>query len=994
MNRNFLATAICASLLMTGAAFAQNNPAPAEQPQGQSTTTQSVPGSADNQTPSGAEKAKTLEAVSVSGTLLKRPEYQTIVPVQVVNIEADRAAGSFGTVGLLQSTAIAMGSTQINNQFGGFVIGGGTGIQTIDLRGLGANRTLVLLDGQRPGPAGTQGQTGNGFDLNVVPEVILGNIEIVKDGSSSIYGSDAISGVVNLITKKRIDGTQLDAFWSVPQHDSGQQVTTSIATGLNFDKGNIVLAGQFQEQFPLVVGDRDFLRCSNDLIWGTDGQRIDREDRSILQGTRYAGCNNRLQNEIISATGLRYVPSKDGSTQGPFPGRRVAQRGTYANGGQAFYEEVLNSPFEDEKWAINRNRNASAYASSHFTFGDVTWDNQLLYNRRQTNTKSWRQFFPQIWKPVAGAGPDDACKLLGVPLGCGELVGFPAGSGIGVFQPVMPYVSNNQVNNTYYYFKTGLSGGFGSSSWDWQTNGTYSRSSGYYSHMGIDNRVSGDQGRPGNELPGFDMPIDYFDPGILNGDRMGDLINAVGLFTKGHTTYKQSTVNAVATGNLFTLPAGDVSAAVGAEFRHYKIDDQPDAANAAGYEWGFSSAQVTKGADNVREAFGELGVPLLSGMPGIESLAADVSARVFKYQSVGDWSKVWKYGLNWQIVPTFRIRGTIGTSYRAPQLYELYLGNQSGFAGQLGIDPCIDWRNNNNDFIRANCSAIGIPDNYTGAGSSSAEVFTGGGKGVLKPETSRAKSAGVVWTPTFANLSVALDYFDYNIKGEIDTLDALDITTGCYGGQVFPNSFCNMFHRNPANAATNPNMITDIHATFININRQRQRGYDLQANYNQDFSFGTVRAAAQVTYTIADVTQLFSTSEASGFENSNRIGYISNPQWTALLNAGYKRGDWTVSWQGQFFTSTRNRDIADTLTYQGYPNAIRDIRADWQLLHNLSVGYDRDKWGLTFGIRNLLDTEPDLISTGGNTRYGNIPAFATQYDWFGRTFFARANYKF
>lgn len=985
MNRNFLASAICASLLMAGTAFAQNNPAPAEQPQSQSTTTQSATGNAGDQASSSNEKAKTLESVTVSGTLLKRPEYQTIVPVQVVSIEADRAAGSFGTVGLLQSTAIAMGATQINNQFSGFVIGGGTGIQTIDLRGLGPNRTLVLLDGQRPGPAGTQGQTGSGFDLNVVPEVILGNIEIVKDGSSSIYGSDAISGVVNLITKKRIDGTELDAFWSVPQHDGGQQVTTSIATGFNFDKGNIVLAAQFQEQFPLALKDRDFLRCSNDRIWSTDGQRIDREDRSILQGTPYAGCNNMLQNEVISfLTGTRYVPSKEGNTIGPLAGLRPARRGTYANGGQAFYEEVLNSPFQDEEWVINKNRNSSAYASSHFIFGDVTWDNQFLFNRRQTNTKGWRQFFPVVAHDVPVGSAEDASE---------DVFGIPP-QGIGLFQPVMPYVSNSQVTNSYYYVKSGLSGAFGQSSWGWQANGTYSRSSGYYSHMGIDSRLSGDLTEPANEQPGFDTPIDYFDPGILNGDRMNDLVNAVGLFTKGHTTYKQSTVNAVATGNLFTLPAGDVSAAVGAEFRHYQIDDQPDANNAAGYEWGFSSAQVTKGADNVREAFGEVGVPLLSGQPGFESLTADVSARVFKYQSVGDWSRVWKYGLNWQIVPTFRVRGTIGTSYRAPQLYELYLGNQSGFLGQLGIDPCIDWRNSTNDFIRANCGAIGIPDDYTGAGNSSAQIFTGGGKGFLKPETSRAKSAGVVWTPTFANLSVALDYFDYDIKGEIGTLDAIDITTGCYGSQVFPNSFCDLFHRNPADAAGNPNMITDVHATFININKQRQRGYDLQANYNQDFSFGTIRADAQVTYTIEDVTQLFSTAEASGFENSNRIGYISNPQWTALLHASYKRGDWTVSWQGQFFSSTRNRDLADTVTYQGYPKAVRDIRADWQVLHSMSVAYDRDKWGLTFGVRNLLDTEPDLISTGAGTRYGNTPAFATQYDWFGRTFFARASYKF
>lgn len=965
-----LAVAIVAALQFAPA-FAQDQPASADQQQ--SSSTKAKP----------ADQPQQLQTVTVTGSLLSRPEYQDIVPIQKVNIEADRAAGSFGTVNLLQSTAVALGSTQINNQFSGFVVGGGTGIQTIDLRGLGANRTLVLLDGQRPGPAGTQGQTGSGFDLNVVPEVILGGAEIVKDGSSSLYGSDAISGVVNLVTKKRIDRTELEAFWGSPQHGGGDQVTTSIATGFNFDKGNVVLAAQVQEQLPLALKDRDFLRCSQDRIRGTDGQIIDRQDRSILQGTPYAGCNNMLQNEVISYySGTRYVPSGDGSTVGPLPGMKPAQRGTYANGGQAFYEEVLNSPFQDQAWAINKNRNSSGYASTHFIFGDLTWDNQLLVNRRVTTTRRWRQFFPVVEHDVPVGSPDDASALFGLP-----------DQGIGLFQPVMPFPSNTKEVVDYFYVRSGLEGAFGDSSWDWNVNGTFSRSGGTYSRLGIDARKSGDLTLAANEQPGFSTPVDYFNPDILSGKNMGALIAAVGLPTQGKTTYKQTTFNATAKGDLFSLPAGEVSAATGVEFRRYSIDDTPDANNAAGYEWGYSSAQRTRGTDKVQEAFAEVGVPLLSGIPGIESLTADVSGRVFKYDSVGSWDKVWKAGLSWQITPTFRARGTLGTSYRAPQLYELYLGNQSGFVSQLSIDPCIMWQDSTNDFVRAHCAAAGIPADYSASGNSSAQVFTGGGKGFLKPETSRAKSAGLVWTPTFANLSLAVDYFDYKIKGEIGTLGASDIVTGCYAAPVYPNSLCSLFQRNPGTGGE-AFKITNVYATYININSQRQRGYDFQADFAQDFSFGTIRAGAQVVKTLSDVTQYFSTAEASGVANSERIGYIGSPQWTALLNASYKRGDWTVSWQGQYVSATRNKDISPTFTYQGYVNATRDIKADAQFLHDLSVTYDRDKWTAMFGIRNVFDTKPDLISSGAGTRVGNTPIYASQYDWFGRTFFARINYRF
>jgi len=972
MNRKLLASAICASLLVAATASAQDNPAPVPQTQDQSTATQS--NTTAQQT---AQEKKTLETVTVTGSLLKRPEYQNIVPIQVVNLKAATAAGDFGTANILQSTAIASAATQINNQFSGFIIGGGTGIQTIDLRGLGPNRTLVLLDGQRPGPAGVQGQTGSGFDLNVVPEVLLQRIEIVKDGSSSLYGSDAISGVVNMITKKKMDHLELNFSEAMPQHGGGSQTTASIGTGWNFAKGNIVVAAQFQEQFPLEQGQRSFFKCPEDLVWGA-GKRIDRADHSILQGTNLASCNNLYADTMIYYfdPSLRYVPSRDGSTVGPFPGFHPRPYPTprYDDGNPngAYYEDVLNYPFADQAWVINRNRNSSLYASSHFTFGSVNWTNQFLYDHRQTDTRSFRQFFPVVYSTAAN----------------------------DYFEPIMPYPDQTQVTVDYYYLRSGLDGGFGDSSWSWQVNGTHSRSKGSYSHFGIDARKSGDLTYDVNTVePGSPQIDQYFTQGFLSGQNMGQLVSEIGGVFTGNTVYEQSTANAIASGNLFSLPAGPVTAAFGAEYRHYKLDDVPDAANSAGYEWGYSSSQETKGADHVTEAFGEIGIPVLKGVPGIESLDLDLSARRFKYASVGSASNVWKYGLNWQITPTWRVRGTIGTSYRAPGLYELYLGNQSGFLSQTSIDPCIDWNNSTNPYIVANCKAAGIPANYPGGGAS-AQVFSGGGHGYLKPETSRAKSIGAVWTPTFGNFSVALDYFDYKILGEIGTLGASDILNGCYSSPVYPNSFCGLFNRNAPNAAANPNMITDVHATYININKQRTRGYDLQMNYSTDLSFGKLSADLEVTYTLENTQQLFSSSEASGFDSTDFVGYIGTPRVVGLAHVSLEHGNWTWTLQEHYVGSTRDKGLSETFNYFGYPDAVRDVRASYQFRSDLSLGYDAGKWGALFGIRNVFDTTPDLISTGvggsgyfGVGRFGLVPGAASQYDWFGRTFFARVNYK-
>ncbi len=971
MNRKLLASAICVGLLMAGSAYAHDNQGSAQSAQNQTKKAQST------KTPANSEKnAQTVENVTVSGSLLKRPEYQTTSPVQTIDIKAKLDTGAFGTASLLQQSAVASGSTQINNQFSGFLVNGGTGVQPIDLRGLGANRTLVLLDGQRPGPSGTRGAVG-AFDLNVVPSVILGRVEIVKDGSSSLYGSDAIAGVVNLITRKRIDGVQIKAAVGVPQHGGGTQATASIGTGWSTNSSHFVLAAQVEEQFPLAYKDRGFFKCSKDVVFGKSGQRIDRTDRSILQGSPLAGCQNLYADTVISYANsrIRYVPTKDGSTVGPFKGfhPRPNPTPTYADGNPngAYYEDVQNFPFYNDTWAKNKNRDTSLYGSSSFNFGDVNWDSQFLYNHRETRTRGFRQFFPV----VTNGGPIQP--------------GFS-----NVYEPIMPYPSNDKVDVDYEYLESKLSGLFtATDTWSWEINGNYSHSYGTFGHVGIDARKSGDLSYAVNEANS--PPIDYFAPGVLNGQRMNDLVNAVGLTTQGSTTYTQADFNGLFSGDLFDLPAGAVSSAFGLEFRQTKIDNEPDPNNAAGYEWGYTSAQVTKGSDNVREGFAELGVPLLKGVPGIESLALDLSGRIFKYNSVGSWDHVWKTGLNWQITPTWRIRGTIGTSYRAPGLYELYLGDQSGFLGQLSVDPCINYQDSTNQNIIAHCAAAGIPANYGGNGAS-AETYQGGGKGVLKPETSRAKSLGFVWTPTFGNMNLAVDYFDYQIQGEIGTLNASTIVGSCYARPVYPNRFCDLFHRNGADAPSDPFRITDIHATFININSERTRGYDFQMNYSDDFAFGKLSADMSVTYTLEDTLQEFSSSEASGFAATNFVGDIGRPKTVGNATFSLKRGNWTYNWGLFYVSSTSAKRLADPVfSYFGYDGAVRDIKAGWQLRHDVSVGYDRDKWGVVLGVRNLFDKAPDRISSGvGYNRTGNVPLAASQYDWFGRTFFLRTHYDF
>ncbi|MGQ4659107.1 TonB-dependent receptor domain-containing protein [Lysobacter sp. F6437] len=976
MKRLPLAAAVLACLYASSA-LAQDTGTPAAEPQ-QEQTQEEVQ---DTDTP------VELDKITVTGSLLRRVEYETTSPVQVITADTSVALGQVSSADWLQKSSVASGSTQINNQFGGFVVEGGTGVQTLSLRGLGANRTLVLLDGQRPGPAGTRGQVG-AFDLSVIPSSILQRVEIVKDGSSSIYGSDAVAGVVNLITRKSVDRPELNITVTQPFESGGEQYQLSGATGWDFENGNIVLAAQGYLHKSLNHGDRDFLKCPEDLAWDNDGNRIDREDRSIIGGTELGGCNNLYANTVIDAGyGYRYVPSVDGSTVGGIPGYhpRPDPSVSYANSDQAYYEDVLNYPFFGSTNAIAEQKRFSVYGATDFGFdNNINWKTQWLYNKRKTSSHGYRQFFPLVGG--ATTPPIYGTDIYTYPNSPDYVSPVPS----GLAQPIMPFTSDNEVEVDYFYGATKLDGLFSSTdTWAWQVNGSFSRSDGDYSNFGIVASRSGDV-RYDPTAP----QVDYYDPGFLSGERMEELAAVVGEWHTGNTVYDQSVVNAIVTGDLFEIPAGVVPAAFGIEYRRYSIDDQPSDLSRNGDLWGSTSAQVTKGDDSVREAFAELEVPLITGQPGFESLKLNASARVFEYDSVPGSDNVWKLGLNWQINPVLRLRATRGTSFRAPGLYELYLGNQTGFQDQMTIDPCIDWADSNNEFIRANCAAAGIPDDYDASGTSSAIVVSGGGAGVLNPESSNAFTAGVVLTPSSTNFSIAVDYFDYEIRDQIGQLDEFSIISGCYGSPVYPNNFCNLFDRNPGSDPTRPYEIEEVRNQYVNINRQQVRGYDLIVNYDNEFSFGKLGIESQITYTMEDVSQLFDTAEESGFSSSNLAGYIGRPKLVGNLDFILERGDWTYYWRTNYVQQTKNRDLTPTYTYAGWENAWRDIWADEAFYHTVSVRYEQADWAINVGINNLLDQDPPRISDGVGTRRGNIPAFASQYDWYGRTGFVRMEYKF
>ncbi|MDZ4729030.1 MAG: TonB-dependent receptor [Xanthomonadales bacterium] len=935
---------------------------------------------ADTTTEEEEDDVAALDRVVVTGSLIRREEFTSTSPMQIITAESQFQAGQLSVAEMLQSSTVAAGTTQLNNQFNGFVIQGGTGVRTLDLRGLGAARSLVLLNGRRPGGSGTRGEV-NSVDLNNIPEIAVQRFELVLDGSSSIYGSDAVAGVANIITRRTVDDTELTALAEVPLDGGGELYRVGAITGFNTDKGAFTVSAQWDLREALQVGDRDFLNCFEDRVWNEEGQRIDREDRSITAGTPLSGCNNLYTNTILNdLTGQRFIPSPNGVTIGPIPGYRPRVNPNYGPGGtgQAAYEDVLNSDFLESESAINRLERINVYATADYSFdfwGGVDFDADFLYNNRKTEARNWRQFFPTVTSaeffPYAN-DPDFTAPF-------------------ARSRPIMPYPSNTDVEVDFYYFTMGLQGELPTKSyWSWQTYASYSYSDGDYTSNGILASRSGDI------FFDDDAPqVDYFSPGILNGTDMQSLIDAIGITETGNTIYDQVQWVGIITGDLMELPAGTVGTAFGLEYRNFSIDDQPPPASQNGDLWGQSSAITTKGSNDVVEAFLEADIPLMSGRAGAENITLNLSIRGFDYKDGGS-DLVWKSGLSWQINPILRLRSTVGTSFRAPALFEQYLGNQTGFLGQLAIDPCITWGESTNENIRRNCDAAGIPIDYAGVGSS-ALVISGGGVDNLEPETSKAFTAGFVFTPEFADITVAADYFDFTVSDQISQLGATSIIGGCYSGENFPNAFCDLFTRAPGSDPAEPYNILEVLDSFVNVNKQRVRGVDLTVVWNHDFNFGTLGVEAQSTWTIENRQQLFDLGQTSGFDETDFAGQIGSPENVANIRSYWNKNDWRVTWFMQYVSETDSKDVANEIfTYFGYPNARRDITMDAVLYHNLSVFYQQDKWDVLLGVNNVLDEAPDLVSTGSgySTPRGNVPVSASQYDLLGRRIFARVNFRF
>jgi len=672
-------------------------------------------------------------AIVVTGSRLHRDERTSPDPVSVIDPNVENREGKLNTAEILQTSPLAQGSTQITSTLStNFVVNGGEGAEAIDLRGLGANRTLVLLNGRRAGPAGTRGGV-SAFDLNVIPQDAIQSVEILKTGASSVYGSDAIAGVVNLITKKDLRGLQLRGFANVPTNAGGEEYSLSGIYGLGLgDRGHVMVSANYYKRNALTNGDRPFFGCSEENVKNPAGQSVD----PINPNTGKPYCGGFL-NDVLLIADLAPFYSSDGTTNllgplvprvgggltrrpitavqvdrpgdnlgqflPPLPGVRPGFEGSDFSAPDTFFgvgtalgpnglalEHQYNHALDQDS-IIPATKRFTVYSEGAYDITDnVNLYFEGLYNRRKTDTIAHRQLFFYQFTGSNTYGATDPFNS--------EFTGDQ------LIAPVVMAPFNSSTDVKYLRLVGGAHA-------DLQNILPHGFADFYYQHSRSDGDYSRDiifrdavefgvaayrtEACAGTVTAIRGVPcldIDYTDPRVLAGNFTPEEQAFLFGVDKGNTLYKQDTAEFSFGGDAFKLPYGPLRFALGAQWRRDSINDTPGEAkdpNLMDNIWQSTSAGITAGRETTKELFGEIEIPLLANLPGVQNLTFNGAARLTNTEAVsrtgetdkdtGNWT--YKLAGNYSPVSWLRLRSTYGTSFRSPALFEQFLAmNQASLA--------------------------------------------------------------------------------------------------------------------------------------------------------------------------------------------------------------------------------------------------------------------------------------------------------------------------
>lgn len=829
-------------------------------------------------------KATNLDRIEVTGSRIRQVDTETAQPLLLISREAIEKQGYKSVADILQNIPTA-GSPAISRTSplsSGEAVGG----YYIDLRNLGANRTLILVDGKR------LGITNDGLqDVASIPAVMVERIEVLKDGASTIYGSDAIAGVINIITRKNFEGAEANAYIGQWGQGDGQREVYDFTMGFTGDRGSLTAGVEYTKEDPVFAKDRWF---SRDRF--PTGEKSDPRPGG-LSGTSQYG---RFRYNGVDYTLRRDVPGLDPSD---FASYRPINSSDVSNPALA---STVYSGIERK----------SAFMNGHFDFTDnVGFDTSILYTDRDS-------FAQNAGYPFNSANFD---------LSSGGL------SADSVFNPVgqdVQYVRRGwevprEVRNslTTYRFTGAFSGAFdiGEKTWDWEAGYLYNQNKGTQVSTGnlntyaaglatgpsfINSQGQAQCGTAANPIPlgagpGACTPWNPLVPeGYAASNGLADPNVQAYLYQPGQALSETETkiYYANVSGILASLPAGDLGIAVGFEHRSESGSFSPDALAQTGISTDLA-AGPTKGGYSLDEAYLELQVPILSELPLAEELSVNLATRYSDYDTFGDTTNS-KFGFKWKPIKSLLVRGTYAEGFRAPTVADLYGGISQSF--EYYTDPC------DTSFGPAANSAAclaDVPANFhqlngsgtapaPGPGEQSNVPFVAGSTPTLTPETSKSKTLGVVWSPEFiAGFNASLDWWNYKIENTIVADSPDDLLNDCYlRGIASRCAGPNTFTRDPATGA-----ITALSFGLRNAGYVETEGFDFDANYRLATDYGTFSAAWLSTY----VSKYELKSDNLEGAPSQLNGYDGYFRIRSNLTLGWELGDLQITWSARYYSSVK-----------------------------------------------------------------------------------------
>lgn len=913
---------------------------------------------------------KLLEEVIVTGSRISRTPESYLGGMALMSGDEINQIGSYSTIDALTRVPSVSAESGRNDS------NGGRGANFAQIHYLEKERTLVLMDGRRVVPT-IQDSLGLAVDLQTFPPIMIERIETLEDGASAVYGSDAIAGVINVITRNDFEGFELTGGYGEPEESGGESDNLGALFGVQGDRGRFVAGLNYVKTKDVDYQDRGWSKIPiggqfDDGAGGKltiMGSGLPPQGRPLLPGGTIIFEPNQATGESFSpydtfgTSGLNGCPS-DGSI-----------------------EAIL---------CTNHRYNYNKVDSGVSLINEAKVYNFLTVGEVDLND-SWQAYTNLMAQHREGTLNSTPLPISGAAGRFSDLLQVPTDNP-NIPEDARAYIINDLAENgaptdVFQMFYRGLDLGarkfkydtdtmqatagfkgdlkFLDTDWSADIWGTWGQSRltevtfGQLNVGAMQTAVNPAQCAADTACPKDENGNPTFNPFGRNVASQADIDYI--LFDDHEKTETQMyhTAALLSTSDLFQLPAGGVGFATGLEYRKESGSVTPSGIVGDGNSGG-NFAQPTKGDYNLWEAYAEVEVPILADAPLAKELNATGAIR---YSDYGDYNETtWKVGGRWSPIEMLSFRAQASTGFRAPNVLELFGGNADNFIGVN--DPCNAENQAANPVVAANCAAQGVPSNFNQPADQL--KVTQGGNPDLKPETSDNYSFGVVITPDiWSNPRIAIDYYDVQVDDAITTPNEQDVIDACYETPGLAAPECDRIARATGQDVTRFDLLLE------NLNKIETSGVDINATFSWDPSFGTITSNWLVNY-LDEWKQTTSTGS-----EEDRTGLIfcdlcgdagAYPDWKWTLDTTLARDNWsaTISWR-----YIDSMDIDDPDDFNKDVDAVNYF--------DFYGTYTWDNIQFAVGVDNFTDEEPEFVP--GVSLNTNVT-----YDFLGRFYFARLTY--